>query len=106
MWTGEQAAVERLWPRGVPAQCSARGSWHWLSTITAAAAPTRRRIAEVAEAEGHHPDLHLEGYNCVVAELTTHAIGGLSENDFIVAAKINELETADLQPRRKQKFWA
>ena len=47
-----------------------------------------RRLAEIAEAEGHHPDLHLTGYNTAVAELTTHAAGGLTENDFIVAAKV------------------
>ena len=49
------------------------------------------RCAEVAEQEGHHPDLHLEGYRNVSVELWTHAIGGLSENDFILAAKIDEL---------------
>ena len=48
-------------------------------------------VAEVAEAEGHHPDLHLEGYRNVAIEIWTHAIGGLSENDFILAAKIDEL---------------
>ncbi|MGB7324175.1 MAG: 4a-hydroxytetrahydrobiopterin dehydratase [Rubripirellula sp.] len=48
-------------------------------------------IAEVAEAEQHHPDLHLTGYRHVRIDMTTHAIGGLSENDFIVAAKINQL---------------
>lgn len=47
------------------------------------------RVAEIAEREQHHPDLHLEGYRNVRIELTTHAIGGLSENDFIVAAKID-----------------
>ena len=36
-----------------------------------------KRIGEVAEAEGHHPDLHLEGYNKVSAELSTHSIGML-----------------------------
>lgn len=45
-------------------------------------------VAALAEREQHHPDLHLEGYRKVWIELTTHAIGGLSENDFIVAAKI------------------
>ena len=45
--------------------------------------------AEVAEQEQHHPDLHLTGYRHVKIELTTHAIGGLSENDFIVAAKVD-----------------
>jgi 4a-hydroxytetrahydrobiopterin dehydratase len=49
------------------------------------------RVADLAEAEGHHPDLHLTGYRQVAIELTTHAIGGLSENDFILAAKIDEL---------------
>ncbi len=45
--------------------------------------------ADVAEQEQHHPDLHLTGYRHVRIDLTTHAIGGLSENDFIVAAKID-----------------
>lgn len=49
------------------------------------------RVAELAEREGHHPDLHLEGYRNVRIELTTHAIGGLSENDFILAARIDRL---------------
>jgi 4a-hydroxytetrahydrobiopterin dehydratase len=49
------------------------------------------RCAEVAEADGHHPDLHIEGYRNVWIELWTHAIGGLSENDFILAAKIDQL---------------
>jgi 4a-hydroxytetrahydrobiopterin dehydratase len=49
------------------------------------------KCAEVAEVDGHHPDLHIEGYRNVSVELWTHAIGGLSENDFILAAKIDEL---------------
>ncbi len=49
------------------------------------------RVAEVAEEDGHHPDLHLEGYRNVAIELWTHAIGGLSENDFILAAKIDQI---------------
>ncbi len=52
------------------------------------------KVAEVAEAEGHHPDLHLEGYRNVAIEIWTHAIGGLSENDFILAAKIDALPLA------------
>ena len=47
------------------------------------------QIAEIAEDEQHHPDLHLTGYRHLEIVLTTHAIGGLSENDFIVAAKID-----------------
>ena len=49
------------------------------------------RIGQVAEAEDHHPDLHLTGYRNVAIELSTHAVGGLTENDFIVAAKIDKL---------------
>lgn len=49
------------------------------------------KIAAIAEEEGHHPDLSIS-YKDVTVELMTHAIGGLSENDFIVAAKISELK--------------
>jgi 4a-hydroxytetrahydrobiopterin dehydratase len=45
-------------------------------------------IADLAESEGHHPDIFID-YNRVVLDLWTHSIGGLSENDFILAAKIN-----------------
>ena len=47
-------------------------------------------VADIAEFEGHHPDIHI-WYNKVKLELSTHAIGGLSENDFIVAAKIDSI---------------
>ena len=50
-----------------------------------------RRVGEVAEAEDHHPDLHLVGYRNVAFEIWTHAVGGLTENDFILAAKIDQL---------------
>jgi 4a-hydroxytetrahydrobiopterin dehydratase len=49
------------------------------------------RVGRTAEAEDHHPDLHLSGYRNVAIELSTHALGGLSENDFILAAKIDQL---------------
>jgi len=48
-------------------------------------------IAEIAESENHHPDIHLTGYRKLKVVLSTHAINGLSQNDFILAAKINEL---------------
>jgi 4a-hydroxytetrahydrobiopterin dehydratase len=48
------------------------------------------RMAELAEAEGHHPDFCLH-YDVLDVTLTTHAVHGLSENDFILAAKIDEL---------------
>ncbi len=50
-----------------------------------------QKVAVLAEEEQHHPDLHLTGYKNVAIELSTHAIGGLSANDFIVAAKIDRL---------------
>jgi 4a-hydroxytetrahydrobiopterin dehydratase len=48
------------------------------------------KVADIAESEGHHPDIYIF-YNLVRFELSTHAVGGLSENDFILAAKINAL---------------
>ena len=48
------------------------------------------KVADIAEAEGHHPDIHIF-YNRVTLELWTHAVMGLSENDFILAAKIDQL---------------
>src|SRR5688572_6558742 len=44
------------------------------------------KVGELAEEEGHHPDLTIYNYKYVRIELTTHFIGGLSENDFILAA--------------------
>ena len=46
------------------------------------------KIAQVSEEENHHPDLKI-GYSRVVVELSTHAVKGLSENDFILAAKFD-----------------
>ena len=48
------------------------------------------RAGAVAEEEGHHPDLFLT-WGKVGVELTTHAVGGLTENDFILAAKLDEV---------------
>jgi 4a-hydroxytetrahydrobiopterin dehydratase len=48
------------------------------------------KIGEIAESEGHHPDLAV-GWGYVDCKLTTHAINGLHENDFIVASKINAI---------------
>ncbi|MBI2421042.1 MAG: 4a-hydroxytetrahydrobiopterin dehydratase [Candidatus Levybacteria bacterium] len=48
-------------------------------------------VAEAAEAEGHHPDIYIF-YNKVQIDLFTHAVGGLSENDFIMASKIDKLK--------------
>jgi 4a-hydroxytetrahydrobiopterin dehydratase len=48
-------------------------------------------VAKVAEAEDHHPDIHLTRYNHVRLDLTTHVIRALSESDFIFAAMIDRL---------------
>jgi len=49
------------------------------------------KVAELAEEEGHHPDILVYSWNKVKITTYTHAIGGLSENDFILAAKIDKL---------------
>ena len=51
------------------------------------------RVSQIAENEDHHPDINLHNYNKVKITLQTHAINGLSENDFIVASKIDASET-------------
>ena len=48
------------------------------------------KVAEIAESEGHHPDIYIF-YNKVKIDLWTHAIGGLSINDFILAANIERM---------------
>jgi len=48
------------------------------------------KVGVLAEQEGHHPDLHVS-WGKVVIDLSTHAVGGLSENDFILAAKIDKM---------------
>ena len=50
------------------------------------------KVADLAESEGHHPDIKIV-YNKVSLDLFTHAVGGLSENDFIMASKINQVRT-------------
>ncbi|HEX5893712.1 MAG TPA: 4a-hydroxytetrahydrobiopterin dehydratase, partial [Solirubrobacterales bacterium] len=51
------------------------------------------RAALIAEAEGHHPDIEL-GWGRASFELTTHAASGLTRNDFILAAKLDQLAEA------------
>jgi len=63
----------------------------WTAKNFMAAIDFFNKVAQLAEAEGHHPDLHLAGYRNVAIEVWTHAIGGLSENDFILAAKIDQI---------------
>ena len=48
------------------------------------------RVGDLAEEEGHHPDIHF-GWGYAIIEFYTHKIGGLHDNDFVMAAKVNEI---------------
>jgi len=56
------------------------------------------QLAEVAEEEGHHPDFHLTNYRDVEVIVSTHAAGGLTKFDFILASKIDRIEV-DYSPK-------
>ena len=97
-----ESKTPKLTPKEAEEQLAALSGWHfsadgsrirkdWKVEDFKAGIEFFNRVAEVAEAEDHHPDLHLEGYRNVWIELSTHAIGGLSQNDFILAAKIDRL---------------
>jgi 4a-hydroxytetrahydrobiopterin dehydratase len=61
-----------------------------VAAAVAAAVVAVVAVADIAEEQGHHPEIEIS-YNKVEIELTTHAIGGLSVNDFILASKIEIL---------------
>jgi 4a-hydroxytetrahydrobiopterin dehydratase len=97
-----EGGVPRLSAVEVEGLLKSMSSWHsaqngqrirreWRAKNFAAALAFFNKVGALAEEEGHHPDLHLEGYRNVAIEIWTHAIGGLSENDFILAAKIDEI---------------
>lgn len=97
-----EGGVPKLTPTEAEALCRTVSGWAlisngerirkaWVVKNFMAAMAFFEKVAEVAEEEGHHPDLHLVGYRNVTIEIWTHAIGGLSENDFILAAKIDQL---------------
>jgi 4a-hydroxytetrahydrobiopterin dehydratase len=97
-----EGGVNKLSPEEARAQIESLSGWrlsqnylriekHWHVKDFLAGIDFFNQVARLAEEEGHHPDLHLEGYRHVWIELWTHAIGGLSENDFIMAAKIDQL---------------
>jgi 4a-hydroxytetrahydrobiopterin dehydratase len=96
-----KGGVEKISPKEASALLNALTGWRltkegrirkdWEMKDFKAIMSFFNRVAELAEAEGHHPDLHLEGYCNAWIELWTHAIGGLSENDFIMAAKIDQV---------------
>ena len=59
-----------------------------------------KKVANLAESEGHHPDIHIF-YNKVMIELWTHSVGGLSEKDFKLAIKIDNLCQDKIEKGRK-----
>lgn len=70
---------------------SSRLEGHLRFKTFAAAFERASAVAQLAEDEGHHPDMCV-GWGHLDITLTTHAIGGLSRNDFILAAKIDSLD--------------
>jgi 4a-hydroxytetrahydrobiopterin dehydratase len=48
-------------------------------------------VAKVAEEQQHHPDIQVRSYRTLQLDFSTHSIGGLTDNDFIMAAKVNAL---------------
>ncbi len=86
--------VERLLPQVPGWTLSDDGNGlHWTKRFAdfAEALAFVNKVGDIAEAEDHHPDFRIHGYRNVDLDLSTHSIGGLSRNDFIMAAKINRL---------------
>jgi 4a-hydroxytetrahydrobiopterin dehydratase len=97
-----EGEAEKLTPDQAEVQLKALSGWEltedgkriskdWGVQDFAAGMEFLNQVAELAEQEGHHPDLHLENYRHVRIVTWTHALDGLSENDFILAAKIDKL---------------
>jgi 4a-hydroxytetrahydrobiopterin dehydratase len=97
--------VPRYTPAEAEAQLAALPAWRlthdgrrirrdWKFKTFREAIKLLNNVAALAEREQHHPDLHLEGYRQAWVEIHTHAIGGLSENDFVLAAKIDAIAPA------------
>lgn len=82
----------------------------WTARDAAAGKELARRATALAQREGHAlaraSVASISGLETVEVTLQTAALKGLTENDFIVAAKLNEMETADLELPKKARFWA
>jgi 4a-hydroxytetrahydrobiopterin dehydratase len=108
-----EGGVAPLWPQEASQQLAKLKGWglgidgqrirkSWVCKDFAAAMKFINDIAKLANQEDHHPDLHLTDFRNVVVETSTHSIGGLSENDFILAAKIDSLPV-QLKVDKKKK---
>lgn len=81
--------------------------YDWKMKDEAAAVQFAGMVKAVAQDEGHLDSLVLGQVSSeVTAQLSTASLGGLTENDFIVACKINDLDVKDLLMKKKPKFWA
>ena len=89
---GEKEIQQLLLELGADWKVSAKGHLHkeYIFKNFMDAIDFANKIAVIAESEGHHPDLSICWGRCAV-ELWTHAVDGLTENDFIVAAKVDNL---------------
>jgi 4a-hydroxytetrahydrobiopterin dehydratase len=74
----------------------------WKTKNFLAALELSRRFGEVAEREGHHPDVHITGWNRLKLVLWTHSLNGLTLNDFILAAKLEDVDMQGLLWRKKK----
>jgi 4a-hydroxytetrahydrobiopterin dehydratase len=97
-----EGGVEKLSPQEASQDLCSLSGWRisqdsqrlekeWLVENFKAGIDFINRVAAVAEEEGHHPEIHLTGFRHVWIEIWTHFVGGLTENDFILAAKIDML---------------
>lgn len=74
----------------------------WKTKNFLAALELSRRFGDVAEQEGHHPDVHITGWNRLKLVLWTHSRNGLTLNDFVLAAKLDDVDTEELLWKRKE----
>ena len=74
----------------------------WKTKNFLAALELSRRFGEVAEHEGHHPDVHITGWNRLKLVLWTHSRNGLTLNDFVLAAKLDDVDVQGLLWRKKK----
>lgn len=79
-------------------QHRACSSPHQSPVLAPAAVDYFNKVKDVAEEEGHHPDLHLTNFREVEVCISTHAVGGLTYPDFVLAAKLDMIE-ADYSPK-------
>ena len=88
---GEVAELLNLVPGWTVSEDGQTIQWQKRMAHFVAAVNFVDKLAEVCEEQDHHPDVHIYNYRWVGLDFSTHSIGGLSENDFIMAARVNQL---------------